>query len=130
MTDQKRDWKTHGNDGVVLRFIVQEGSKHRGEIMHDWLLLTAKKIGVHGGSAFHGIAGFGRHGILREEHFFELAGDLPVEIRLLCTEEQAYRLLDIVEDAELSLFYSLSPAHYGITGMDKSDSPIAPAPIS
>ena len=129
MTDQKRDWTTHGNVGVVLRFIVPESSKHRGEIMHDWLLLAAKKIGVHGGSAFHGIAGFGRQGVLREEHFFELAGDLPVEISLICTEEQAYRLLDMVEDAELSLFYSMSPSQYGITGKDRPDRPKAPAHV-
>ena len=37
------------------------------------VLEQAKKQGVRGGSAFRAIAGFGRHGILHEEHFFELA---------------------------------------------------------
>jgi PII-like signaling protein len=30
------------------------------------------KLGIHGGSAFKAIAGFGRHGVLHEDHFFEL----------------------------------------------------------
>ena len=31
------------------------------------------------GSAFRAIAGFGRHGVLHEQHFYELAGDLAIE---------------------------------------------------
>jgi uncharacterized protein len=121
MTAPKRDWKAHSLNGVFLRFIVHDGRRFHGLIIHDWLLKKAQALGIHGGCAFHGIAGFGRHGILHEQTFFELAGDLPVEICFVCSEEEAYRLLDVVEDAKLSVFYVISPTRYGIAGAAKSE---------
>jgi PII-like signaling protein len=121
MTASRRDWKAHSLDGVFLRFIIHEGRKFHGLIMHDWLLKKAQALGIHGGCAFHGIAGFGRHGILHEQMFWELSGDLPVEIRFVCSEEEAYRLLDVVEEAKLSVFYVISPTRYGIAGAEKSE---------
>ena len=42
-------------------------------------------MGVHGGSAFRAIAGFGRHGHMHEETFFELAGELAVKVEFIWT---------------------------------------------
>ena len=72
--------------GVYLKFYVQENRRHHGILAYEWLLETARKLGLHGGSAFRAIAGFGRHGRLHEEHFFELAGDLSVEVGFALTE--------------------------------------------
>ena len=120
MSQPKRDWRTYSLEGVFLRFLVHENRMFHSLPVYDWLLQTARKLGIHGGSAYRGIAGFGRHGILHEAHFFELAGDLPVEIRFVCSEDEACRLLDAVEAAELSLFYVMGPTRYGIAGMNKS----------
>ena len=120
MSESKRDWKTYSQEGVFLRFIAQEDRKHKGSVIHDWLLMAAKKLGIPGGSAFHGIAGYGRHGILHEQHFFELTG-LPVETRFVCSEEDAYKLLDLVEQEQLSLFYVMSPTRFGIAAVEKND---------
>ena len=62
--------------GTLLRFYVHENRRHHHVLLYDWLLEEAKKLGIRGGSAFRAIAGFGRHGILHAEHFFELAGDV------------------------------------------------------
>ena len=78
-------------DGVSLRFYMQESRKHRGLLLYEWLLETAKRAGIHGGSAFRAIAGYGRHGVLHEQHFFELAGELTVGVEFLLTEPQAAR---------------------------------------
>ncbi|MDR3415361.1 MAG: DUF190 domain-containing protein [Nevskia sp.] len=120
-TGPQRDWQAHSEEGVFLRFIVHENRNFQGRPLHDWLLLQARHLGIPGGSAFRGIAGYGRHGVLIEEHFFELANELPVEVRLVCSQEQAGRLLDAVEAAELSLFYLMSPVRYGVAGVAKSD---------
>jgi len=48
--------------------------------LYEWLLEEAKSLGVHGGSAFRAIAGFGRHGRMHEDTFFELAGELAVKV--------------------------------------------------
>jgi uncharacterized protein len=121
MASSQCDWKAHSIHGTFLRFIVHENRSYQGQAMHDWLLLKARELGIHGGSAYRGIAGFGRHGVLHEERFFELAGDLPVEVRFVCQQDEAYRLLDAIEEAELSVFYVLGPTLYGVAGTPKED---------
>ena len=102
--------------GVYLKFYVQENRRHHGILAYEWLLEEARKLGVHGGSAFRAIAGYGRHGRLHEEHFFELAGDLSVEVGFVLTEEEAQRLLAHLATEQLKLFYIKVPLEMGIVG--------------
>lgn len=100
--------------GVCLRFYVQEHRRHRGILLYEWLLERAKKEGIHGGSAFRAIAGFGRHGVLHEEHFFELAGNLPVEVAFVASEPEAARFLELIRQERIRLFYLLTPVDFGV----------------
>ncbi len=102
--------------GTYLRFYMHENRKHRGVLLYEWLLETAKKAGIHGGSAFRAIAGYGRHGVLHEQHFFELAGDLTVEVEFLLSEEQSRMLLGLLQQEKVSLFYAKAPAEFGLVG--------------
>lgn len=102
--------------GLYLRFYMHENRKHRGLLLYEWLLETAKKAGIHGGSAFRAIAGYGRHGVLHEQHFFELAGDLTVEVEFLLTEEQASLLLELLQREKVGVFYAKAPADFGLAG--------------
>ena len=102
--------------GVYLKFYVQEKRRHHGLLAYEWLLEQAQRLGLHGGSAFRAIAGYGRHGRLHEEHFFELAGDLPVEVGFALTEEEAQRLLAHLEGEKLRLFYIKLPLEMGMVG--------------
>jgi uncharacterized protein len=102
--------------GVELRFFVHEGERHGGALLFDWLLSEARRTGIPGGSAFRAIAGFGRHGVLHEQTFFELAGNLPVEVVFFTRRELAERLLQSVAAAGLLLVYSMSEAEFGATG--------------
>jgi uncharacterized protein len=97
-------------NGTYLRFYVHENHKHQGILLYEWLLQTARKAGLHGGSAFRAIAGFGRHGVLHEQHFFELAGDLTVEVEFLLTNEQADMLVETVRRERVRLVYAKVPA--------------------
>jgi PII-like signaling protein len=101
--------------GTYLRFYVHENRKHQGVLLYEWLLERAKQAGIHGGSAFRAIAGYGRHGVLHEQHFFELAGDLAVVVEFLVSEEEAARLLRVVQDARIGVFYARSAAEFGTT---------------
>ena len=74
--------------GICLKLFVSESRLHNGMLLYEWLLEQAKDIGVLGGTAFRAIAGFGRHGRLHEEAFFELAGELPVEIEFLVSRSR------------------------------------------
>jgi uncharacterized protein len=100
--------------GVYLRFYVHEKRKRHGILLYEWLLETAKKAGIHGGSAFRAIAGYGRHGVLHEQHFFELAGDLTVEVEFLVADDEAEKFLEIVRRENVRLFYAEVPAEFGV----------------
>jgi uncharacterized protein len=101
-------------NGTLLRFYVHENRKHDHILLYEWLLEHAKKLGIHGGSAFRAIAGFGRHGVLHEEHFFELAGDMTVAIDFAVTDVEADQLLALVREENVRLFYTRIPIEYGI----------------
>jgi PII-like signaling protein len=99
--------------GTLLRFYVHENRKHHHVLLYEWLLEQAKKLGLHGGSAFRAIAGYGRHGVLHEERFFELAGDLTVEIDFAVTDDEADRLLGLLHDEKIAIFYARIPIEFG-----------------
>ena len=101
--------------GTYLRFYMHENRKHHHILLYEWLLEQAKKSGIHGGSAFRAIAGYGRHGVLHEQHFFELAGDLTVTVEFLLSDDEAQKLLDLVEREKVRVFYAKSPAEFGMT---------------
>ena len=100
-------------NGKLLRFYVHENRTHHHIALFEWLLEQAKKMGIHGGSAFRAIAGFGRHGILHEEHFFELAADLTVVVEFVVNDEEAEKLLDLLRREGVSIFYARVPAEFG-----------------
>lgn len=105
--------------GTYLRFYVHENRKHRGILLYEWLLERAKSAGIHGGSAFRAIAGFGRHGVLHEQHFFELAGDVTVKVEFMLSDDEAERLLGLLKDEAVRVFYAKVPVEFGmIEGRD------------
>lgn len=101
-------------NGVSLQFFVHESRRIHGIPIYRWLLETAESLGLQGGTAFKSMAAFGRHGVLHEEHFFELAGDVPVMVTFLVTEEQANSLLARLGEEALPLFYVRQPAEFGV----------------
>ena len=104
--------------GTFLSFYMHENRKHRHVLMYEWLLEQAKKMGIHGGSAFRAIAGYGRHGVLHEQHFYELAGDMTVQVEFIVSEEDARRLLDLVKTEQIHIFYARTAAEFGTLNDD------------
>ena len=104
--------------GTYLKFYVHEHRRHHGILLYEWLLERARKLGIHGGSAFRAIAGFGRHGILHEDHFFELAGNLTVEVVFMISDEEAAQFLKVIEQEKVRVFYVRTSAEYGMINGD------------
>lgn len=109
--------------GVFLRFYMHENAKHRHTLLYEWLLEQAKKMGIHGGTAFRGIAGFGHHGHLHFQHFIELAGELPMQLDFLVSEEESRELLDMIKSEKVRLLYMMVPVQFGVLNPDPSDAP-------
>jgi len=108
-------------EGSLLRFYVHEGHRHRGQLVWEWLLVRANALGVRGGSAFRAMAGFGRHHMLHEARFFELAGTLTVEVEFIVTAAEMRTLLALLEKEGVRLFYAELPARFGVLNPDRSD---------
>jgi PII-like signaling protein len=90
---------------VYLKFYVAEKQRHDGRLLYEWLLEVAKKHGVPGGSAYRAVAGYGRHGHIHEETFFELAGEMPVQVEFVLEAAMADKFLDMLRTLKLNLFH-------------------------
>jgi PII-like signaling protein len=109
--------------GSFFRFYVHENDRHHGQLVWEWLLMEANKLGIRGGSAFRAMAGFGRHHRLHEAKFFELAGSLAVEVEFIVSVEEADKLLELVHRSKVPLFYAQIPAQFGVVNPDSVDPP-------
>lgn len=98
----------------MLSFYVSEKQRNCGIPLHEWLLKEAKALGIHGGSAFRAIAGFGRHGKMHEETFFELAGELAVKVEFILDDALADRLLKEVHNQGMRVFYTRHKVESGV----------------
>jgi PII-like signaling protein len=99
--------------GNALRIYMHENRRHKGVLLYEWLLEQARAMGIHGGSAFRAIAGYGRHGVLHEQHFFELAGDVPVVVEFIVTQDEAARMLELLRRERVHAFYSQTSIDFG-----------------
>jgi PII-like signaling protein len=98
----------------LLNFYVSEKQHHKGRPLYEWLLEEAKSHGIHGGSAFRAMAGFGRHGKLHEDTFFELAGELAVKVEFILDDEVTERFISRVQAENLAIFYVRSAVQAGV----------------
>lgn len=96
-------------NAVALRFYVHQPRKHGKDLLYEWLLARAKEMGIHGGSAFFAAAGYGRHGVIHEQRFFELAEVLPVMVEFIIKPEQADQLLELVRAEKIHTFVTRTP---------------------
>lgn len=101
--------------GSLIKFYVSQTAKHDGKLLYEWLLEEARSLGLSGGSAFRAVAGYGRHGRIHEEHFFELAGDVPIVVEFFAADEEIAKLLALLRERNISLFYVRLAAEAGMT---------------
>ena len=63
----------------------------------------------------------GRRHQLHEDHFFELAGTLTVEVEFIVSDAEARQLLDLVKAEKVRVFYAQIPAEFGVLNPDARD---------
>jgi PII-like signaling protein len=102
--------------GVRLTFYCHVRARHHELLVTEWLLQQARRQGVGGGSVFRATAGYGRHGVLREEAFFELADDLPAKVEFVLGEAEADALLAQVRAAGVDVVYARSAVDFAVLG--------------
>jgi PII-like signaling protein len=105
-------------DTLLLKLYMHENRKHDHILLYEWLLAKAKQLGIGGVTVLHGIAGYGRNGVVHEQHFLELAGDLPVQVELLAGRSQVDALLALLAREKISLLYVKIPVESGFVPGD------------
>lgn len=98
----------------LLSFYISEKQHHLDMPLHEWLLEEARAMGVRGGSAFRAIAGFGRHGRMHEDTFFELAGELAVKVEFVLDDVLAERLIEKIRRLNMDVYYLKQTVEDGI----------------
>jgi PII-like signaling protein len=99
--------------GSLLRFYVHEKDRIDGRPAWEWLLQEANQLNLAGGSALRAMAGFGRHHVLRANHFFELAGTQAIEVEFIASDADARALLDTVRAKQADMFFVRMPVEFG-----------------
>ena len=106
--------------GILLKFYMHEFQKHHHYLLYEWLLKSAKKHGALIGAVFKPIASFSYHEKIEEEHFFELASKVSVEVALVMKHEDADHLIDFLKEQHIDLFYIRSEIEYLIPESSQS----------
>ena len=101
--------------GYQITFFTQQGKRHRGKPLAEWLLLLARDLGLPGATLVAGSEGFGQHRRLHAAHFFELA-DQPQEVQVVASEADAERLFARLEAEGVHLFYVKAAVEFGTLG--------------
>lgn len=95
-------------EGVCLNLYMDLNQKHHGVLLYEWILTTVKKEKFLGATVFKAIAGCGKSGKIKEEHFVELGGKVPVMVSLVVTKEQKTLFLSLLDEEKINLFFTES----------------------
>ncbi len=90
---------------VCLKIYVIEKQRYNEQLLYEWLLDEARKMGIDGGSVFRSIAGYGRHRLHHDESFFELAGEMPIQVEFILEAQLADKFTTMLQHLNLNLFY-------------------------
>ena len=102
-------------NGFLVTFFTKQDARHGPAHLHDWLMRTAKSMGITGSTAVTGVEGYGHHGKRHSAHFFELT-DQPIEVQMAMTQEQALKFFCLLESEKIDVFYVKAPVEFGRTG--------------
>lgn len=100
--------------GFQITFFTQQGRRHAGTPLAEWLLLEAKRLGLRGATLAAAGEGFGHDGKLHSAHFLELA-DQPMEVTMAVSADDADRLFQHLRDEKINVFYVKAAIEFGMT---------------
>jgi hypothetical protein len=102
--------------GALLRFYVDQAERHDGDLVWEWLLRRACKMGIRGGTAFRALAGFGCH-----PKFADLTGEPALAIEFVVDDDEARQLLALVERTGVRAFYARTAVEFGVINPQSAD---------
>ncbi|MDN5870307.1 MAG: DUF190 domain-containing protein [Nitrococcus sp.] len=104
-------------NGYQITFFTQQGRRHRGKPIANWLMHLADELDLQGATVIPASAGVGYHHRIHSAHFFELA-DQPISIVIVTSDEEAVRLFERLRAERVRLFYVKTAVEFGLLGDD------------
>jgi uncharacterized protein len=101
--------------GFQITFFTRLDQKHGNQMLSEWLMLSARELGIQGATIFAASEGFGRDKKIHAGHFFEL-GDQPQEIIVTASDAQAAKLFSLLKAEKIDISYIKTPVEFGTTG--------------
>ncbi|MEW9570393.1 DUF190 domain-containing protein [Rhodanobacter sp. Si-c] len=97
---------------VHLRFYTRALEEYHSVFLYEWLLLLARRLGIHAGVAIQAIAGFGYLGDAGSCHVEELATSRPIIVEFNVSDEEADKLLGMIAAEDLRVPYTRHVVEY------------------
>ncbi|MHB1252931.1 MAG: DUF190 domain-containing protein [Candidatus Humimicrobiaceae bacterium] len=85
--------------GVLLRVLIGEDDKYRGNPLYEQIVLEARKLELAGATVFRGIMGFGADSLIHTSKILQLSEDMPVVIEIVDTEDNINKILPFLDEA-------------------------------
>lgn len=101
--------------GYQLTFFTQQDRRHGWKPLAQWLVETAREMGINGVTLIAASEGVGHDGRLHSAHFFDLA-DQPIEVTMAVSTPDAERFFQRLLDEKINVFYVKTPIEFGMTG--------------
>jgi PII-like signaling protein len=86
-------------EGKLLRIFIGEDDRYEGVPLYEWILRSARREGLAGGTVLRGLSGYGAHSRLHTARVLRLSQDLPIVIEIVDRSEKIERFLDLIDDA-------------------------------
>jgi PII-like signaling protein len=103
--------------GFQITLMTEQSRRIEHQTATEWLLRTAKELGITGATVTAGSESVGADGKRHSARFFELS-DQPVEVVFAVTELQAEALFGRIAAVPTRLFYIKTPIEFGSIGSD------------
>lgn len=84
--------------GKLLKIYIGESAGHHSEPLYHHIVKEIKKLGLSGATTIRGIEGFGANSVIHSTRILRLSEDLPILIEVVDTEENIYKLINLLED--------------------------------
>jgi len=99
---------------VLCRFHISNLARHGPEPLYQWILETAHRGDMQGGTMLKGFMGLRADGAILHESPWTLSQELPVIVEIIDGPHHVERLLAVVEPALLEATLTLERAHVAL----------------
>ncbi len=98
--------------GYQITFYTTLRREIQGRHAKDWLIGTARELGIPGATVFAGLEGYGHDRRFHSAHFFEVA-DEPIAVVIVMSLEQRKEFVRRLALAQASVFHVIQTVEIG-----------------